>query len=299
MKTRVSQTARYVALFRALETNRRPARERMFHDPLAEAFLTPGLRGAARLGALPVLGGGLRRFIDWRWPGARSAAVTRTRVIDELVTRAVERGMRQVVLLGAGYDTRAYRLASLRDCRVFEVDLCATQLDKRARLEKLLGALPEHVRFIPLDLSSEPLFAALERGGYRAGERAAFIWEGVTNYLTQEGVDATLRAIAGALPGSELSLTYVHRGLLDRSQDFGGTRALFRTLERSGEVWTFGIDPSEIEGYLGARGFELLADASVAEHRARYFGARRFRGYEFYRIAHARVCDQGKCGAEG
>ena len=108
-----SQTAEYVALFRALETAK-PSSERLFSDPLAVAFLRPSLRAAVALARLPAVGRLVPALIDRRWPGPRASAVARTRVIDDVVQQAVGRGLDQLVLLGAGYDSRPYRLPGVR-----------------------------------------------------------------------------------------------------------------------------------------------------------------------------------------
>jgi methyltransferase (TIGR00027 family) len=288
MSIRASKTAQYMALFRALESQRRPG-ERLFADPLARAFLSRRLRWVADLAYPNLLAEPLARFIDWRWPGVRSSAVVRTRFIDDALQIAVQRGVRQVVVLGAGYDTRAQRLACLAQCRVFEVDRPATQRDKQQRLEAVLGRLSSQTTFVPLDFAREALRPALEQSGFDPSQSSFFVWEGVTNYLTAAAVDATLRAVASCRAGSELLFTYVHRGVLDGSAEFSVAEALSKTLERVGERWTFGLYPSEISDYLTARGLELSDDVAVSTLRDRYFGPGRFNGYEFYRIAQARV----------
>jgi methyltransferase (TIGR00027 family) len=288
MATGISKTAEYMALFRALESQRRPA-ERLFEDPLAPAFLSWPLRCLVRLASPRLLGERPAHFIDRRWPGARSAGVARTRFIDDALSAAVTAGVRQIVLLGAGYDTRAQRLACLSECRVFEVDQPATQRDKQRRLQAVLGKNPGRSVFVALDLANAPLRPALEQSGFDPSSASFFVWEGVTNYLTAEAVDVTLRAVAGCCAGSQLLFTYVHRGVLDGSGEFSVARALTRTLERAGERWTFGIDPGQIADYLAARGLELSNDRAVSTLRDQYFAPRRFGGYEFYRIAQARV----------
>jgi methyltransferase (TIGR00027 family) len=143
-----SRTAEYVALFRALETAR-PEAERLFNDPLATAFLTGRLRAVAALATLPGLDRLVPALIDRRWPGPRASAIARTRVIDDVLHDAPQRGLDQLVLLGAGYDSRPYRLADTGTLRVFEVDHPTTQAVKRRVLEKALGHPPAHVCFVP------------------------------------------------------------------------------------------------------------------------------------------------------
>jgi methyltransferase (TIGR00027 family) len=280
-----SRTAEFMALFRALETVRRPAADRLFADPFAATFLPPALHAVARLSRLPLAGPAIRAFIDRRWPGARTSAVARTRLIDDAVTAALRDGVTQLVILGAGFDARAYRLPGIDRARVFEVDHPATQAAKRARLNEL----PAHVTFVGVDFDRDDLSTALARAGFDPAARTFFTWEGVTNYLTATAVDATLRWVAhAAAPESRILFTYVHRGVIDGSGNFAGTAALANTLKSSGEPWTFGLDPAEVPDYLAERGLALIEDVGAAEYRARYMG-RAGTGYEFYRAVLAEI----------
>ncbi|WP_203725489.1 class I SAM-dependent methyltransferase [Paractinoplanes durhamensis] len=221
MQNKASRTAQQVALFRALETAR--GHDRVFDDPLAVRFLSGGYRWLARAARVRPVGLRLSRFIDSRWPGPRPSAVARTRLIDDLVVAALRGGARQVLLLGAGYDSRAYRLPGMSRVAVFEADHPATQAVKRRLIR---GAVrPErrgHVTFVPVDLLVEDLGEALLRNGFAALEPTVVVWEGVTNYLTEAAVDATLRRLADlTATGSRLVLTYVDRRVLDGVIDAG------------------------------------------------------------------------------
>lgn len=289
-KGHASRTAEYMALFRALESSR-PARRRLFEDPLARHFLSPPLALVARVSAVPALRSLVSWFIDHRWPGARSSAVARTRFIDDAVITYLENHIEQVVILGAGFDSRAYRLHALEKVAVFEVDHPDTLRTKRGTLERALSSLPERVRFVPTDFNQRRLEQAMAVAGYRNAVPTLFLWEGVTNYLTEAAVDATLRWCSRAATGSRLVFTYVHRAVLNDPQSFIGTEKLLATLEASGENWTFGIDPSAVADFLAQRGLTLERDLGAEDYRRLYFkeAARRMRGYEFYRIAVARV----------
>ena len=295
-----SRTAEYMALFRALESSR-PAGQRLFEDRLARHFLSPPLALVARVSAVPVLRGLIPWFIDHRWPGARSSAVARTRFIDDAVITCLEDRIEQVVILGAGFDSRAYRLQALENVPVFEVDHPDTLRTKRGTLVRALTSLPERVRFVPTDFNQRQLAQAMAVAGYRNSVPSLFLWEGVTNYLTEAAVDATLRWCSRAAPGSRLVFTYVHSAVLDDPRSFIGTEKLLATLEASGENWTFGIDPSAVSDFLARRGLMLERDLGAEDYRRLYFkeAARRMRGYEFYRIAVARVPEHAVQQANG
>lgn len=174
---------------------------------------------------------------------------------------------------------------------VFEVDHPSTSAAKRTVVAAARAAAPDHVRFVPIDFNSESLQATMDSAGYDPHRRTLFIWEGVTNYLTEEAVDGTLRWCARAAAGSKLLFTYVHRQVLDTPQAFEGTQNVLATLDAAAERWTFGLDPSCLPSFLAQRGLTLDEDVGASEYRALYFGraARRMRGYEFYRIASAYV----------
>ena len=286
---RTSRTAEYMALFRALESLR-PAGERQIDDPFARRFLRPSLRLPLAAARRPAVRRLLVDFLDRRWPGARSSGVARTRWLDDALRAELAAGCRQVAILGAGFDARAWRLPELAGVRVFELDRAPTQARKRARLGA--GAAPVYVA---ADLGAPGFGAALRAAGLDPAQRACFLLEGVTNYLSAEAVDATLRFVGqeGA-PGSALLFTYVHRGFLAGTLGAEGAERLRHTLARSGEPWTFGFDPAELPAYLGERGLELEEDLGASEYRTRVFGEPG-RGYEFYRAARARVAARPAC----
>lgn len=275
-----------MALFRALETAR-PAAERLISDPLAAAFLTGPLRAAAALAAVPGVGRLVPALIDRRWPGPRPSAIVRTRVIDDALLAALARGLDQFVLLGAGYDSRPYRLAGVRDLQVFEVDHSTTQAVKRRVVEQALGDVPAHVRFVSIDFDRDALAATMAAAGLAPGARTFTIWEGVLSYLSAHAVDATLRwasEISGA--GSELVFTYVHHGLLDGSRHFSHAGPWVNSVRAAGEPFVFGLDPSTLRAYLAERRWRLLDDFSTTEALAQH-GLSVARVPGFYRIARA------------
>lgn len=196
----------------------------------------------------------------------------------------------QACLLGAGFDTRAYRLPSLRRVRVFEVDHPETQARKRARLERA-GAGAGDVRFVPLDFQTGSLDAALVGAGFDRGVPTLFLWEGVTNYLSETAVDATVRWCATAARGSHLVFTYIDRHVLSAPGDYHRADRVLATVRRLGEEFTFGISPADLGRYLADRGLSLVTDIGAADYRRRYYGvsADTMRGHEFYRTAHAVV----------
>jgi methyltransferase (TIGR00027 family) len=276
-----SRTAEYVALYRALETIE-ASREPLFRDPFASLFLSRRLSRIVRMAHLRPLRALLERYADWRAPGARTSAIGRTRFIDDVVRRAIAEGARQLVLLGAGYDSRAHRMDELRGTRVFEVDRADIQAAKRHRVEaaRTLGE-PAEVRYVALDFAKDDLGEKIEAAGWDRLTASIFVWEGVTNYLTETAVAKVLRLVGVAAPGTLLVFTYIHRGVIDGTVRFYGADKLLRNVKRLGEPWTFGLRPEDVGGFLAQSGLVLEEDLGADEYRGRYLraGSADVRGY--------------------
>jgi methyltransferase (TIGR00027 family) len=291
MQSRASRSAEHVALFRALESARRG---RIFDDPYAVRFLPYRYRLLVQSARVAWVGRRLERYLAERWPaGPRASAVVRTRLIDDLVSEALAAGARQVVLLGAGYDSRAYRLPSLATVAVYEVDHPATQAAKHRLIRaQVRPDRRRHVRFVPVDLVRDDLASALGRAGFAAPERTVVVWEGVTNYLTADVVEATLRHLVElTASGSRVIFTYLDRAALDGSGTFSGVEEWHAVVRQQGEPWRFGFDPAQLPRYLAERGMALTLDLSARDAAARYLLpiGRREPTAAFYRIAQAEV----------
>jgi methyltransferase (TIGR00027 family) len=297
-KSQASRTAQAMSMFRALESAR-PANVRLFSDRFAPRFLSMPMRLAVCAAEKsPTVQDWLAKYIDHRWPGARSSGIARTAFIDSVLCEELASGIAQVVILGAGYDSRAYRIDAMKRVRVFEVDRAETQRLKQSRLAGALKALPDHVAFVDLDFLQQNLAEALGSRGFTPQRKAFFIWEGVTNYLSAETVDATFRFFGSCAAGSVVAFTYVDQRLLDGSGVFSLGLNVARLLEAASEPWKFGFYSEELPGYLHERGLQLTEDLGAVEYGARFMHATKeqMSGYEFYHVAIATV---GNAGAEG
>jgi methyltransferase (TIGR00027 family) len=286
VQDRASFTAETVALMRALETHRGAGR-RLFVDPYAEPFTRGRLRFLARWSRLPVVGSAAAWIYDRvAGPGPRPSAVARTRFIDDTVTdRAAS--AEQLVLLGAGFDTRAHRLPAVHHLTVFEVDHPATQARKTAIVAGE-GLDTRGVVYVAVDFEHDDLGDALRRAGFDPTRPTVFVWEGVTNYLTDDAVDATLATVRTlAAPGSALVFTYVHAGVLDGSETFPEAAKWLHNVQQAGEPWTFGLRPTQLGEFLDRRGFALVTDVSTRDADGGRFAAlgRRDTGSELYHVA--------------
>ena len=133
-------------------------------------------------------------------------------------------------------DTRAFRLARHSDIPVFEVDLPVNIARKRAAVQRAIGAIPASVHLVPLDFERDELIGTLTGHGYRADARTFFIWEGVTQYLTEDAVRATLAELQAARAGSRLVFTYVRDDFIDGANMYDAA-ILYRRFRQRRQVW--------------------------------------------------------------
>lgn len=287
-----SSTAAYMALFRAVESAR-PEEGRLFTDPLATSLLPTSLRLVAEAARLPVIGRAVPAILDLGWPRTRSSGVVRTRLIDTMVQDALRERAAQLVLLGAGYDSRAYRLPLAREVTVFEVDHPSTQRAKRARLEAS-GTSVDHVRFVGVDFELDNIADRLAMAGFDEAAPSVVVWEGVISYLSEPAVEENFKLLAALCsPGSRLIFTYVDGRALDGSVDFEEARRWKGWVRLNGEPFVFGFHPDKLEFYLSGHGLRLDSDRSTAEVARGYRAelGRFEQGSDLYRVAEATRMD--------
>jgi methyltransferase (TIGR00027 family) len=275
---RPSFTAVISAMMRAahLAFDKEP---KIFADPLALALSGAGNEAALKasldnLGAAIAAGVGSRRAEEaYRY--LRTVMTLRSRFTEDELDQAVQRGIAQYVILGAGLDSFVYRRRDLASIlRVFEVDLPATQLWKRARLGAVNVPEPENLTFVPLDFEQQSLVGALRAAGLRTQDRAFVSWLGTTQYLTAEAIFNTLREVASLAVGSEIVFQYqIAEDLLDEDD-----RQLLDVLKAggtaSGEPWLSLFAPPKLAEQVKALGFVDVIDFGPEQALERYFAGR-------------------------
>lgn len=281
---KTSRTAQYMALFRALET-RLQAKDRLFSDPYAIHFLDQKLRLATRLSKYAVVRKYLENTIQKKVPGAFSSGIARTKYIDDLLQNAILNGVKQVIILGAGFDTRALRLDFLKSVPVIEIDHPNTSNFKIQTYKNRLGKIPENIQFLQIDFNKQDLDQLAAQHQIDFSQPAAVIWEGVTNYLTSAAIKSTFSFISKFAKGSHVIFTYVHKDILENPKSFLGGEKLLKDLNKLEEQWTFGFIPAELPDYLNQFDIQLTEDSGANEYRKKYVPGRTENGYEFYRTA--------------
>ena len=250
-----SRTALAAALHRA--AHQVAEQGRIFHDPLALRIL-----GADARMADPdelIAQRGMRLFI-----------AIRSRVAADRLEEALQRGVRQVVILGAGLDTTAYRGAWPDAARIYEVDHPATQAWKRARLAAAAIAIPAALTFVPIDFERQSLLKTLQAAGFDPTAPSFFLWLGVVPYLTEGAIFATLGAIASLPGGAGIVFDYANPpgGLADERRRAHEARA--GRVAALGEPWISYFDSDTLHARLTALGFGGITDLGAREIAARY-----------------------------
>jgi methyltransferase (TIGR00027 family) len=253
-----AQTAFGPMVQAAIEQYEVPER-RLVDDDLALPFLPAGQRAVVRAMRWPPL----RRLTvaagERAVPGSWSLIACRKRYIDDKLDEALG-NIDAVVVLGAGMDTKAYHLARRSDIPAFEVDFPVNIDRKRAAVRRAIGGVPASVHLVPLDFERDDLMATLSAHGYRAEARTFFVWEGVTQYLTEDAVRATLVALRGAPTGSRLVFTYVRKDFIDGVNMYDAA-ILFKRFRERQQVWRFGLDPESVPNFVAEYGWRLVEQA--------------------------------------
>jgi methyltransferase (TIGR00027 family) len=245
-----------------------PPGQRLIDDDLAALFLP--IRGrwlvaATRPAPLRrLLVAGLQRSN----PGLWANLVCRKRFVADKLDDALGE-VDAVVILGAGFDTLAYRLTRRIRIPTFEVDLPVNIARKAATVRRVLGTLPLSVRLVALNLESDDLLTALAEHGYHTDWRTFFICEGVTQYLTEETARKTLTGLRAVPPGSRLVFTYIRSDFIDGANQYGA-RSLYRRVRHRRQVWRFGLDPDQVGGLLAEYRWRLIEQAGPEQLEKRY-----------------------------
>lgn len=195
-------------------------------------------------------------------PGMDELMIARTAFYDGLFKDALNKNFPQIVLLGAGYDTRAIRFSDLNnETQIIELDISITQDNKKRCLEKANISIPAQITLAPIDFNKKSIYNVLEKAGYDRHQKTLFIWEGVTMYLNTESVDATLEVITQfSNPDSIIAFDYLVTIPTEKINDWYGAKEILQIMEKQygDEKFIFSIDEGKIESFLEQRGLKVI-----------------------------------------
>jgi len=197
----------------------------------------------------------------------------RTKHIDAILTKTAAEGIAQVVNLGAGYDSRAYRFRkAMPQVKFFEIELPEMVVEKKRRLKQVLGEVPDYVTFVPIDFKTQTIPDELKKAGYDPNVKTLFIWEGVTMYIPAEAVDSTLKFVSSqSAPGSSVVFDYMPLAITQGDfSKYKDVRSLTFWVAHKGEPFIFGIGEGKCASFVTQRGLIVLSDIGPKEMEERY-----------------------------
>jgi methyltransferase (TIGR00027 family) len=243
-----------IALQRFAETIL-PEDVRIFSDPYAIRFLDPEKMVWAKEHKKETQA--LAEEIERKMPGWSNAIRGRIRFFDDIVQDAAGEGFFQLVILGAGYDTRAYRIGTVKDTmKVFEIDRPETMARKAGIVKTIFGQIPEHVAFVPLDMGEGDCWQDLIEAGWSRERKTLFLLEGLMMYLPRLAVEQLLAGIAHSTGvGSAVLFDFVPQSLADGSSDAEGGQNIRNWTIQIGEPILSGFAEGDVVPFLEGLGY--------------------------------------------
>jgi methyltransferase (TIGR00027 family) len=264
-----SKTAEAIAMVRVGES-KLPEEERICYDPHAIRFISKEVLEFASCN--PDKYKAFLAQSERLVPGVRNSIIARVRYFDDDVNSSIGDGLEQLVILGAGYDTRAYRIDGLKNVRVFEADQPATQKIKVEKIKENFGSLLNNVTYVPVDIGIDGLGQRLLESGYDRSLKTLFLMEGLLMYLPPETVDETLSFIANnSGRNSALVFDYIPQSVVDGTCELEAGRNWQKGVTDVGEPFLFGINEAGIEAFLTQRGFKNVRNVTSRDYKKAYF----------------------------
>ena len=272
LEKQTSGTAMATAFMRALAAYD-PRKEVRGKDYLAEIFLEEEQKK-------PLKDTKIRAWVmkNRIAPGAYEFMIARTAFFDRIVEQPLKENREQMVMLGAGYDSRPYRFEKfIQDTKIFELDAKPTQQRKKECLQQAGISISRQITFLPINFETDNLRDVLVEAGFRREKKTLFIWEGVTYYLRAEVVDHMLAFVRANSPsGSSIGFDYA--SLSDEALNSEGAKELRKHMRsrHSNEPTKFGIRAGKIESFLAERGFEVVEHLTAAAMNENYLAIHDF-----------------------
>ncbi|WP_028981596.1 class I SAM-dependent methyltransferase [Sporocytophaga myxococcoides] len=236
----------------------------------------------------------LQKIIEAMSPGSYCFAIIRTKFFDEILLKEISGDIEQVVILGAGYDTRGIRFKiHLKKIKVFEVDFPGTQRNKRKKLVHLPEEIPSNIHFIPLDFNERPFHEALMEAGFSKNKRTLFLWEGVSYYLPEKVVVQVLSFISQCAIGSSIVFDYATKDFVNGDHSTHGGKEIAKWLKKIKEPFLFGLNADEISSFLSKINLSVITDCGPEEQENMYLRNRKGKiigqTLGHVRMVHARI----------
>ncbi len=263
MKNKSGNTAFGAAAFRLIEQYQ-PDNKRLFNDPVVSHVTNSFLRFLLKFKFIR------NYFIDISEkiiPGIIGGQICRTKFIDDKTLQVLE-DVEQILILGAGLDTRAFRFKGIEEKIIYEIDLPDVQKNKKKKLVKYLGALPTNVQYIPIDFNSEKSENVLKNTSFDFNKPTLVILEAVIQYVNEDAVRQVFDFIAKLNKNSYLLFTYVLRDVIEGKTE--EAKRLLNWSEKKKYPFIFGINPAEVESFLQEYNLEIIEDVGTEFYQKNY-----------------------------
>ncbi|KDR94158.1 methyltransferase, TIGR00027 family [Peptoclostridium litorale DSM 5388] len=247
-----------------------PPEIRLFDDPYSDKFVTSFNQFTIRIMKSKRLYNWIMGLSEKLSPGVNGGIVCRIRYIDDALLKAIEDGFEAVVNLGGGYDTRCLRIENIGKLEYYHIDQPEVIDSFRERMARLSAGVPSNVRFVQIDFNVQSLEEELVRAGYDKTKKTIFIWEGVSQYISEEALVDTFEYIASTNAGNRVVFTYVLKEYLTNPEAFPKYKNIIKLIEKFGIKWINGLSPENMCDYLKANGLNLIEDVGSAEYQERY-----------------------------
>ena len=267
MESNQSYKTAYVAAYARLIEQYQPIELRLFNDSLVKKFFSNYICYMMKFSVLRKI---LIFMYNTSAVGLLGLQVCRTKYIDDILKKAINEGIKQIVILGTGFDTRAYRIPGINEIKVFEVDLPIILDKKQGIIRKCIGEIPNNVIFTPIDFNVQKLDEVLVAKDLEVSKPSLFIWEGVTQYITEEAITNTLKFISKNSSGSRVVFTYILKSVIDGSSNIIDGEGLRNLFEAGNQPWHFGLNPSEVNDFIGKNNLRLIEDIGASYYQENY-----------------------------
>lgn len=217
------------------------------------------------------------RLVDFRWPifpkGIYEYVIARTKYIDELFRKELEKGIDQILIMGAGFDTRAIRFENInRSTTIYELDSVHTQKAKIRQLRERGISSPGSTIYIPVDFNTESPADKIKETAFDPSKKTLFLMEGLIMYLTNEAVTTLFGLLSDlASSGSIVVFDYIYASVLRRENSCYGEKSIYGKVNSVNEAWQFGIENGGVEGFAKSFGFTLVRNLTPADLERTYF----------------------------
>ncbi len=267
IESRTSRTAEMTCFSRAASYSEDRAQYKS--DDYISAVLVPSF--IKPLTKIPCV---RRNFIKWFNPkGIYEYVIARTKFIDTEFKNTLAEGFEQILIFGAGFDSRAIRFHTIaKDTKIFELDVPVTQNAKIERFREKGVITPENLVLIPINFEKQSIGDRLKESGFETNKKSLFILEGLTMYLQPEAVDQIFKIIQGySGSGSKIVFDYIYASVLRKENLYYGEEDMLRRVSRVNEAWVFGIEKGSINEFLSKYGFEAVCHLDANDLEDRFF----------------------------